>query len=252
MTLSINFTHRNAIITTVAIIVSISLILTNYWLPRRHCHGSALPSNWKTDPTYQRPYIDNTISTNMAMIEAVLIIPLICIKAPPLIAFLNLTQPFFRWTDLGKYSIILVLFFIIGAGIMNGIVNIMKNELCSLRPYAALRPDDPEAYLSTPSGHTSDAVYTAVYVTYWINKEIEDPALKLLVYVLMSVYPIIVGATRITDNHHWPVDVLAGATIGIAVGIGMCYTIEALRYVPNHRKDNLVTDGNVANDIVGP
>eukprot|EP01041_Mallomonas_annulata_P013738 gene13738-29214_t len=167
--ISISYTYRNATVVLASLGTALILFITGFSLRHRECQNSALPINWQSDLTYQHPFHPDTIPFGLTFIEAVILFPLIAVKA--------MTQ---SGAQTLNYVLVAIFFYIVGAGISNGIVDNLKNQLCSLRPFAALRPDDSDSYLSTPSGHVNMVVFTAVYVTYWINKEIEDPALKLL------------------------------------------------------------------------
>lgn len=76
------------------------------------------------------------------------------------------------------------------------------------------RPNDHSTRNSFPSGHTTSAfafasVVAAEHEWYWG----------------VGAYSIatLVGVSRINDNAHYPRDVMAGATIGMAYGLGLYY-----------------------------
>ena len=73
------------------------------------------------------------------------------------------------------------------------------------------RPDNSD-YASFPSGHTSSAFAFAAVIGEMESKYWAVPA-----YGLAAV----VGYSRINDNKHFLHDVVAGATIGMAYGIGI-------------------------------
>jgi len=219
MTYQLTIRNITTIITTV--IISIILLATGLLVQKRDCQdGSALPDNWQQDLTYQKPYHSDTIDFRWTFIFATLLVVLLAAKSTQYVRNKS-------WNAFTKYSITVLVFYLVGAGISNGIVDILKGQLCSLRPSAALRPDHGDSYLSTPSGHANMAVYTAIYVSYWYLKHISDPVLQVGFCMLMSIFPFIVAATRITDNRHWPVDVMAGSIIGIVVACTLFYVIES-------------------------
>ena len=221
-------TRAVAVITAVLVVAMILFVTGNYG-KRRDCRdGSALPNDWLDDVTYQKPYHPDTFAYGLTFIFALLLPVLIVAKSP-------CVQTGVTWTVLFRYAVIIGVFYAAGAGISNGIVDNLKRQLCSLRPYAALRPDDPDSYLSTPSGHSNMVVFTNLYVSYWYLKSIPDNILKVGFCMLMSIYPFIVCATRITDNHHWPIDVIAGSSIGTVVALSTFVVIESIEMDKNHR-----------------
>lgn len=74
------------------------------------------------------------------------------------------------------------------------------------------RPDNRKDRNSFPSGHTTMAFAFGGYVFEEHGWEWGVPALAVSLFS---------GASRINDNRHYLHDVLAGATIGLAYGIGI-------------------------------
>jgi undecaprenyl-diphosphatase len=64
---------------------------------------------------------------------------------------------------------------------------------------------------SFPSGHTSSSFACATVLTAAVPKA--GPALYLLA--------LAIGFSRIYDGVHWPLDVVGGAIIGVAIGLGV-------------------------------
>lgn len=74
------------------------------------------------------------------------------------------------------------------------------------------RPDNIKEKNSFPSGHSTTAFAFGGYVLEEHGWKAGVPALLLSAFV---------GASRINDNRHFLSDVVAGATIGLAYGIGI-------------------------------
>lgn len=87
---------------------------------------------------------------------------------------------------------------------------------------------DPEPLMevpttsSFPSGHTS----TGFACAYVISRV--APRLTVFVYVLAAL----IGFSRIYVGVHYPLDVLAGAVLGVAVAKALLMLLEALRRSP--------------------
>lgn len=80
---------------------------------------------------------------------------------------------------------------------------------------------------SFPSGHTSLAVHTGIFLAYYLYRRTSAPTPKSIVSVQVVCVSIAVlcGVSRMTDHrHHWW-DVLAGALIAAPV---LVYTISSL------------------------
>lgn len=70
---------------------------------------------------------------------------------------------------------------------------------------------DAQSYSSFPSGHTTAAFAAAtVYALEYKNK----PLIPVISYSAATL----IGLSRLTENKHWPTDVLAGAVLGYLSG----------------------------------
>lgn len=87
----------------------------------------------------------------------------------------------------------------------SGVTTVLKYGIREPRPNSSARN-------SFPSGHATTAFAFAGYVYEEHGWKWGVPALALGAFV---------GASRINDNRHYLHDVLAGATIGLAYGIGI-------------------------------
>ena len=77
---------------------------------------------------------------------------------------------------------------------------------------------------SMPSGHTSQSFAVAAVVN-----EIYGQNAGIVAYLIASL----VGISRINDNDHYLSDVIVGAGIGMAIGIGFAKTYKENVYIPN-------------------
>jgi undecaprenyl-diphosphatase len=108
------------------------------------------------------------------------------------------------------------------------------NIVTSLLKYVAQRDRPPAVVLdpeplvgvpttsSFPSGHTS----TSFACAYVISRL--APRLTVFVYVLAAL----IGFSRIYVGVHYPIDVLAGAVLGLVVAKALLTLLEALRRSP--------------------
>lgn len=87
----------------------------------------------------------------------------------------------------------------------SGITNVLKYTVREPRPNSSARN-------SFPSGHTTSAFAFSGYVYEEHGYAWGIPAFMISGFV---------GASRINDNRHYLHDVLAGATIGLAYGVGI-------------------------------
>lgn len=100
----------------------------------------------------------------------------------------------------------------------------LKDLFLTMRPFAKLSnvhalliETDP----AFPSGHT--AVLMTVAGALW--HDYRHPA------IFVGLCALLVGVARITAGVHWPIDILGGAFLGAAVGVGI-YRISR-RFLPN-------------------
>lgn len=82
----------------------------------------------------------------------------------------------------------------------------------------------PQFYVSTdnsyPSGHAGRAFFlTALLGVMTSNTKKLSPLVKILILILLSLYDIIMGISRIYLGEHWTSDVIGGSILGLACGL---------------------------------
>lgn len=179
-------------------LLAVMVFIAGWYCKMRECTDQITDLN-----AYNRVYHDDTVPYILTFIPFVFV---------AIYAFI--AERMYGWF----YCIEIICYYWVGTGFGTGIVNIMKKQLCMPRPYAMYRPDDQESYMSTPSGHMFQITFGILYMMYvqyvLLHKQIHA-FIHLFVNTFWSVIPLIVGSTRIMDNHHWPADVIFGAIIAV-------------------------------------
>jgi undecaprenyl-diphosphatase len=113
-----------------------------------------------------------------------------------------------------------------GAAVTLALTNLAKLAVRRPRPIAyrevreGIRPEETNTALSFFSGHASLAGCLAATAAHlvWLR---EDSSLleKWLVTVLGGALTVAIGAFRVLEGDHFPTDVIAGALVGIGVGV---------------------------------
>lgn len=81
---------------------------------------------------------------------------------------------------------------------------------------------------SFPSGHTFGAFTIFGTSTFYFifKKDPEEHKVYKKFFIFFAVFAPLMGLSRILVSHHYTTDVIAGAILGYAVGIGIYYLIE--------------------------
>jgi len=81
---------------------------------------------------------------------------------------------------------------------------------------------------SFPSGHAQLSCFTAVFVMVYVSKRVSTSH-SLLIAPWLQLLSLLLAAfaslSRISDHRHHPIDVLAGATVGIVIGLLAAFSI---------------------------
>lgn len=116
-----------------------------------------------------------------------------------------------------RRSFYTIAYYLIGACLGNGIMGLIKKATCSPRPYAGRFVNEQNSFMSTPSGHTFYATFGTLYVSYYIWLVCKNKHITALAWLLLAIFPVSVGISRIADNHHFPVDVLCGVVLACGI-----------------------------------
>lgn len=96
----------------------------------------------------------------------------------------------------------------------------LKNAVARIRPYDAMEQIrclvGPERDYSFPSGHTAIAFAASVPVYILSDKRLG---------VVMLIFSVLMGLSRIYVCVHYPTDVIGGAVIGILCGLVTCLVV---------------------------
>ena len=100
---------------------------------------------------------------------------------------------------------------------------LLKSVFDRERPYEAISAADPllrwDVGGSLPSGHAATSVAGVVVLTYLIGRG----------GVWLALLALAIGFGRVYVGVHYPLDVLAGAVLGAAVGLAAVATLRRLR-----------------------
>lgn len=90
--------------------------------------------------------------------------------------------------------------------------DLIKNFVCRERPCGALREG-----FSFPSGHTSVTMCLLGIGIYLVLKYVSNKFWRYFLVTCFGLYIFMVGISRIWIGHHYPIDVLAGAFLGLII-----------------------------------
>jgi len=115
----------------------------------------------------------------------------------------------------------------------------------------AINPDDTDARLSFPSGHSSLSFSTMVYISLYIAGKLKvfaDHTGSVFSRSIGSMLPLImcifIAVSRTMDYHHNFSDILAGAMIGFGVGFVAYFLYFPSLFVRNCHIPRSVSDQN--------
>ncbi|XP_060063027.1 phospholipid phosphatase 2-like [Ylistrum balloti] len=214
------------------------------------------------DQSLKYPYKDDTISSSLAAVIAIVIFPFVTFFVEPLYAFTRMRYGNISCKDVMKVALkslySLILLYMLGIALTQSVVSVMKLWAGRLRPnffawcipeYNATECDVGGGYItdfvclnndtkevddvkqSFPSGHSSSAVYAFTFVAIYLDIRFRQQ-LQWRLYMRIigpSVQTFLVGAgiyiclTRVQDNKHHPTDVIGGAVIGLAICLIMIF-----------------------------
>lgn len=104
---------------------------------------------------------------------------------------------------------------IIGAVLLN---KVLKNFFDRPRPFNVYEIDNlvHASSYSFPSGHAMGSIISYLLLAYIINKVIKNNILKYILIVISILLSITICFTRVYLGVHYPTDVIAGFSLGLA------------------------------------
>lgn len=117
--------------------------------------------------------------------------------------------------------------FAVSAILSTAIYLVMKQVFQRARPDIALRLIEQGGY-SFPSGHAMNCLASYGILIYLILKNFENRKTAKLLSVLLCLLIILIGLSRVYLGVHYPSDIIAGWSLGIAVLVGLMFTFEKL------------------------
>jgi undecaprenyl-diphosphatase len=138
----------------------------------------------------------------------------------------------FLWVSRHRWSAALLWVSILGSGLINATMKMFFN-----RPRPQLFPwRVPYAGLSSfPSGHSMTSMVCYATLAYLITRLEPNRFLRRFTFGLAALMIVLIGLSRLYLGVHYPTDVLAGFTMGLAWASFSALGLEALRYF-RHRK----------------
>ncbi|MFL5386380.1 MAG: phosphatase PAP2 family protein [Longimicrobiaceae bacterium] len=138
----------------------------------------------------------------------------------------------FLWSTRHRWSVGLLWVSILGSGLINS-----SMKLFFERPRPQLFPwRAPYAGLSSfPSGHSMTAMVCYATLAYLVTRLEATRFLRRFTFAVAALLIVLIGLSRMYLGVHYPTDVLAGFTMGLAWAAFCALGLEALRYF-RHRK----------------
>ena len=138
----------------------------------------------------------------------------------------------FLWSSRHRWSVALLWVSIVGSGLINSVMKLFFN-----RPRPQLFPwRAPYAGLSSfPSGHSMTSMVCYATLAYLVARLEPNRFLRRFTFGVAVLIVVMIGLSRMYLGVHYPTDVLAGFTMGLAWASFSALGLEALRYF-RHRK----------------
>lgn len=97
------------------------------------------------------------------------------------------------------------------------------------------RPDaiDQLTSFSFPSGHAMVGLLYIFIVAYIITETLENQKVAILIWIFAVILVFLTGLSRITGNHHYASDVIAGWSLGFTWLMLCIYWYERRKRVIN-------------------
>lgn len=125
-----------------------------------------------------------------------------------LIVGIALTCILYLWFKQRNYRGMLLVVLAVGMG--NGLNQLMKNLIGRTRPDAV----DQLTSFSFPSGHAMVGLLYLFIVAYIVTETVKNQKAAMMVWIFVIILVFLTGLSRITGNHHYASDVIAGWGLG--------------------------------------
>jgi len=107
---------------------------------------------------------------------------------------------------------------------------------------------------SFPSGHAQLSCFAAVFVMVYVGRRVSTSH-SLLLAPWLQLFSLLLAAfaslSRISDHRHHPVDVLAGATVGVVIGLVAAFSILELSSKKLGGEEVAKNDDPLCKDVSG-
>lgn len=143
------------------------------------------------------------------------------------LAVLILTVSVFLWLSHHRISVALLMIAVAGGGILNSVLKEIFNRP---RPTIVEAATDVTS-LSFPSGHAMASFIAYACVAFLVGRLEPTRTMRVLTWSFAAIIILAVGASRIYLGVHYPSDVLAGFTAGLAWLAFVISGITAVRYL---------------------
>ncbi len=145
---------------------------------------------------------------------------LTALGSPPVLALCVLAVAGALLARRQYHALVLLLVAALGGILLN---LLLKPLFGRPRPDIALRLTEVQS-LSFPSGHAMGAAVIYLTLAALLARLVRPRALKLYFLGLAALVTFLVGASRVYLGVHYPTDVLAGWTVGLAWAL-LCWTV---------------------------
>ena len=110
--------------------------------------------------------------------------------------------------------------------------NIIKQIIQRPRPYPFYFIE--ETGYSFPSGHATSNMAVFGLLIYFVWTNVKNKKIKILLTILLSLWILIMGITRIYFNVHYPSDIVAGFVLG-SICVLLTITVQEKIYKKNFK-----------------
>lgn len=127
----------------------------------------------------------------------------------------------------GLKTAALVMLAAIPAGwLVTGIKHLVgRARPASSGPASAFWPSDP----SFPSGHTTQYTLLFGFLAHLARRHLDPGPARRLALCACAIPVVLVGPARLYQGHHWPSDVVAGYSLGLAMLLAFIQAYELFR-----------------------